>query len=211
MSNEELKEAMRWKRKVEKRAERLQLRNELAEEGKGIWEVKWTQFTGSAYYYNHFDQITKDVMPRQLDKLGYLPMIRRLVISFNVLQELPPSIGRLVKLEELIVDHNKLKSLPTEIGTMGRLKFLSFADNRLETLPKSIGKLKRLHRINATYNHITQLPAELSHLTGLVQLWMSNNKLKELPVEMWTMTGKNPFFSGACFPVFHFLSLPSID
>ena len=188
MTKKELKEEIRWKNKLQKRAERLELRNELAQEGKGIWEVKWTQFTGSAYYYNHFDRTQMDTMPKELDRLGFLPMIRRLVISFNVLQELPPSIGRLDKLVELIIDHNKLKKLPDEIGTMLRLKYLSFADNRLETLPKTIGHMKRLHRINATYNHIKTLPVEVGKLTGLVQLWLSNNKINVLPVEMWTMT-----------------------
>ena len=177
-----------WKRKVEKRAERLQLRDDLAAEGKGAWEVKWTQFTGSAFYFNHFTKRKSDIMPRELDKLGKLPSIRRLVISFNVLQELPPSIGNLGTLEELIVDHNKLKCLPNEIGGMQRLKFISFTDNRLETFPASIGQLKRLVRINGTYNHINSLPVEMSKLTGLQQLWLSNNKLEDLPVEMWTMT-----------------------
>ena len=181
-------EELAWKRKVAKRAERLQLREDLSAEGKGVWEVKWTQFTGRAYYFNHFEKRKCDVMPRELDKLGQFPSIRRLVISFNVLQELPPSIGRLVKLEELIVDHNKLALLPIEIGGMQHLKYISMADNRLETLPASIGQLKRLHRINATYNHMKVIPIEIAKLTGLVQLWMSNNKLEELPVEMWTMT-----------------------
>ena len=50
--------------KLKKRAERLQLRDELAEQGKGIWEVEWTMFTGRAYYFNHFEKRRSDVMPR---------------------------------------------------------------------------------------------------------------------------------------------------
>ena len=187
-------EELRWKRKVERRQERLKLRKELAEEGKGVWEVKWTQFTGSAFYFNHFTKKKYDVMPKEIDKLGRLASVRRLVISFNVLQELPPSIGNLGTLEELVLDHNKLKCLPIEIGGMQRLKIISLTDNRLETFPKTIGKLQRLQRINGTYNHINSLPVEIAQLTGLGQLWLSNNKMETLPVEMWAMTGLQELF-----------------
>ena len=69
---------------------RLQLREDLSAEGKGVWEVKWTQFTGRAYYFNHFEKRKFDVMPRELDKLGQFPSIRRL--SRNTTNSLQTSV-----------------------------------------------------------------------------------------------------------------------
>ena len=35
---------------------RSKLRDVLAKEGLGVWEVRWRQTTGVAYYYNNLDQ-----------------------------------------------------------------------------------------------------------------------------------------------------------
>ncbi|KAJ8518004.1 hypothetical protein ONZ45_g4868 [Pleurotus djamor] len=88
------------------------------------------------------NRFTDDV----LDPLTILKNLRVLNLSFNEIQDMPPSFFKnLSELEELYLSGNKLTSIPTE--DMNRLKKLSVLflnGNKLQTLPQELGKVQSL-------------------------------------------------------------------
>ncbi|KAJ7585096.1 adenylate cyclase [Mycena floridula] len=88
---------------------------------------------------NHF---TDDM----LHALTVLRELRVLNLSFNNLQDIPPSFLRsFSKLEELYLSGNKLVHIPTEdLPKLTRLSVLYLNGNRLRTLPQELAKVKSL-------------------------------------------------------------------
>jgi adenylate cyclase len=72
--------------------------------------------------------------------------LKVLNLSFNEIQELPPSFFKIFsKLEELYLSGNKLSSIPMEdLPTLQHLSVLYLNGNKLRTLPQELGKVKSL-------------------------------------------------------------------
>jgi adenylate cyclase len=81
-----------------------------------------------------------------LHPLTILRELRVLNLSFNEIQEMPPTFFQnLTKLEELYMSGNKLTSIPTEdLPRLTRLSVLFLNGNRLQTLPQELGKVQSL-------------------------------------------------------------------
>ncbi|KAF7427927.1 cysteinyl-tRNA synthetase [Pleurotus ostreatus] len=88
------------------------------------------------------NRFTDDV----LDPLTILKNLRVLNLSFNEIQDMPPTFFKdLTKLEELYLSGNKLTSLPTEdLNRLKKLSVLFLNGNRLQTLPQELGKVQSL-------------------------------------------------------------------
>ena len=88
------------------------------------------------------NNLTDDV----LHPLMIFKELRVLNLSFNQIQDLPPTFFRnMVHLEELYLSGNKLTSIPTEdLPKLHRLSTLYLNGNRLQTLPQELGKVKDL-------------------------------------------------------------------
>lgn len=96
------------------------------------------------------NNLTDDV----LHPLTILKELRVLNMSFNEIQEIPPSFFRnLIKLEELYLSGNKLTSIPTEdLHRLARLSVLFLNGNKLQTLPHELGKIQSLAVLDAGSN-----------------------------------------------------------
>jgi Leucine-rich repeat (LRR) protein len=88
------------------------------------------------------NNLTDDV----LHPLTILKELHVLNLSFNEIQEIPPSFFRnLTKLEELYLSGNKLSSIPTEdLHRLTKLSVLFLNGNKLQTLPHELGKIQSL-------------------------------------------------------------------
>ncbi len=117
-------------------------------------------------------------------EIGYLPQLKRLVVTANQLTALPPEIGQLTQLEELDVGGNQLSSLPPEIGQLTQLKGLYVSSNQLTALPPEIGQLTQLEELNVDGNMLTALPPEIGQLAQLKELDVEGNQLTSLPPEI---------------------------
>ncbi|KAI8996892.1 hypothetical protein BDB01DRAFT_768908 [Pilobolus umbonatus] len=113
-----------------------------------------------------------------------LPMIRKLDLSCNYLEEIPEAIGYLQHLEFLSVAHNRLTHLPDFIGHLSRLTDLNICFNRIHTLTSRIGHLKKLESLYMTYNKLTELPGTIEGLKSLGYIDMSHNPITRLPAEI---------------------------
>jgi Leucine-rich repeat (LRR) protein len=89
-----------------------------------------------------------------LGLLTILKELRVLNLSFNQIQELPPSFFKnLLNLEELYMSGNHLSSIPTEdLHRLTRLQVLFLNGNKLQTLPQELGKIQSLSALDVGSN-----------------------------------------------------------
>lgn len=88
------------------------------------------------------------------EEMGKLDMLDELVLSENLLEELPHSISSMSTLRIIKLENNKLRSLPHEIADIVTLEEVNCANNtQLEMLPEnwrgnsdSILFICRIHR-----------------------------------------------------------------
>ena len=66
------------------------------------------------------------VLPRDIGKLNNL---KWLVVSDNLLENIPASICKLVNLEGLFLSGNKIKTIPKDIINLKKLKWLALSEN----------------------------------------------------------------------------------
>ncbi|XP_063529107.1 leucine-rich repeat and calponin homology domain-containing protein isoform X1 [Cydia strobilella] len=109
--------------------------------------------------------------------------LEKLLLSQNILRNLPDAVGGLQSLTFLDLSSNQLTELPREICQMP-LQVLLVPDNLLTTLPKEIGKMTTLAELVASNNRLTQVPMTLGDCAGLRALDLSNNQLGLLPLQV---------------------------
>jgi adenylate cyclase len=94
------------------------------------------------------------VTDEYLHPLMILKELRVLNLSFNDIQDMPPSFFRsMTKLEEVYLSGNKLSNLPTEdLHRLSKLSVLFLNGNRLQTLPQELGKVQSLSVLDVGSN-----------------------------------------------------------
>ncbi|XP_045514564.1 leucine-rich repeat and calponin homology domain-containing protein isoform X2 [Pieris brassicae] len=124
------------------------------------------------------------------NRFGELPdevttyiFLEKLLLSQNVIRNIPDAVGGLQSLTYLDLSSNQLTELPREVCQMP-LQVLLVPDNLLMTLPKEIGKMTTLAELDASNNRLTQVPMTLGDCTGLRCLNLSNNQLGLLPLQI---------------------------
>lgn len=98
------------------------------------------------------NRLTEDV----LHPLTLLKELRVLNLSFNDIQEIPPTFFKnRTRLEELYLSGNKLSSLPSEdLPSLANLKVLFLNGNKLQTLPREMGSLMSLSVLDVGSNNL---------------------------------------------------------
>ncbi|XP_075785307.1 malignant fibrous histiocytoma-amplified sequence 1 isoform X4 [Pelodiscus sinensis] len=115
-------------------------------------------------------------------RLGALPQLEELDLSFNRLRRLPEALGRLQRLRSLDVDHNQLPAFPAPLLELGALEELDCSGNRqLRALPEGIAALRRLKILWLSGTGLGALPEGLCQLPALESLMLDGNQLRALP------------------------------
>lgn len=126
-----------------------------------------------------------DVTNNQLtclpDQISNLANLTRLILAFNQLKFLPPSLSELTCLKVLTLDSNQLTSLPTDIGQLARLEKLSVKNNAISTLPISISQLQKLSVLDLSSNRLVELTHAVANCYQLEELDVGKNDLQEMP------------------------------
>jgi len=84
---------------------------------------------------NRIDHLPASSLPKRL---------RWLILTDNLLGELPPELGQRTCLQKLMLAGNRLKYLPEEMEALQRLELLRVAANRFDELPEWLYSLPRL-------------------------------------------------------------------
>ena len=72
------------------------------------------------------------------------PSLRWLILTDNLIEELPDSLGHCTRMQKLMLAGNRLRALPPSMAGLGQLELLRISANRFETLPAWLLSLPRL-------------------------------------------------------------------
>ncbi|MGJ7615073.1 MULTISPECIES: leucine-rich repeat-containing protein kinase family protein [unclassified Variovorax] len=72
------------------------------------------------------------------------PSLRWLILTDNLIEELPGSLGHCTRMQKLMLAGNRLRALPPSMAGFGQLELLRISANRFETLPAWLLSLPRL-------------------------------------------------------------------
>lgn len=71
-------------------------------------------------------------IPPTLTSLNLAPKLHTIILSNNVIEEIPNSLSNLKQLKEFKIDENKLKDVPTVISHLPKLKVLDVSNNAFD-------------------------------------------------------------------------------
>lgn len=115
------------------------------------------------------------------DWISCLSSLEILNLNINNINKLPESIGSLTSLKELLLWKNELIKLPDSITSLSSLESLNLRLNQLISIPELIGNLSSLKELNLHDNKLTTIPQSIGHFTLLEKLNLSWNELTDLP------------------------------
>ncbi|MHA1803128.1 MAG: leucine-rich repeat domain-containing protein [Promethearchaeota archaeon] len=120
-------------------------------------------------------------LKRVPDAIQHLTSLKKLVLRYNQLEEIPNWLGTLHSLTVLNLNVNNIMYLPRSIGELKNLEELSLWKNELNLIPSSLGSLHSLKNLNLRLNKLIELPDSICNLKSLIFLNLHDNKLKALP------------------------------
>jgi len=151
---------------------------------KTIWRLKFSIDNCKIVELDFsFKDLTKLPEP-----IKYLSSLKKLIIKYSLLTELPDWIGSFLNLESLNLNVNNIIKLPEPIGYLKSLKELLLWKNDLELLPDSIGLLNSLEIMNLRLNQLILLPSSIGKLSNLKNLNLHDNSLNSIPESIGSLT-----------------------
>lgn len=114
-------------------------------------------------------------------RIFQLPNLKKLALTNQFLESIPPVISSLEKLEELDFSGNRIQKLPDSIGLLPRLKNLNLDKNAFSTFPSVILRLISLEKLYLSKNELTELPENISGLEQLKVIDFEKNRIEKIP------------------------------
>lgn len=110
------------------------------------------------------------------DELFELTQLKKLIVNYRVLDEIPAGLGQLKNLETLALPECEFEGLPESLGELSSLTFLNLNENPvLNSLPSSLSKLSQLEALSLNYcDQLKRLPDGLEALQNLEQVSISD-------------------------------------
>ncbi|KAG4160744.1 hypothetical protein ERO13_D01G017200v2 [Gossypium hirsutum] len=160
---------------------------------------KWEEVTRMSLMWNQIENLTEVLECPNLQTLflgrnrlrviindffNFMPMLRVLDLSYNMLEELPVGIAKLVSLEHLNLSWTGIKKLPVELKALAKLKYLNLEwTEHLEMIPQqlisSFSELQVQKMEGCRYGCLLVLE-EMEHLKYLNVLTLTFRSASEL-------------------------------
>ncbi|KAG8134137.1 hypothetical protein E2320_011859 [Naja naja] len=110
--------------------------------------------------------------------------LRRLGLSDNEIQRLPPEVANFMQLVELDISRNDIPEIPESIKFCKSLEIADFSGNPLSRLPEGFTQLRNLGHLALNDVSLQSLPNDVGNLANLVTLELRENLLKCLPASL---------------------------
>uniref|UniRef100_A0A8C1SEM3 Protein scribble homolog n=1 Tax=Cyprinus carpio TaxID=7962 RepID=A0A8C1SEM3_CYPCA len=107
--------------------------------------------------------------------------LRKLGLSDNEIQKLPPEIANFTQLVEMDISRNDISEIPENIKFCQALEIADFSGNPLSRLPDGFTQLRGLAHLSLNDVSLQSLPNDIGNLSNLVTLELRENLLKSLP------------------------------
>ncbi|WP_373988168.1 leucine-rich repeat-containing protein kinase family protein [Duganella sp. BuS-21] len=109
---------------------------------------------------------------REVPATALPPVLRWLVLTDNLIEELPAALGERPQLQKLMLAGNRLRALPGSMAQLHRLELLRIASNQLTALPDWLPALPRLRWLAYAGNPFCeQREDELAHTPSAAIAW----------------------------------------
>ena len=112
--------------------------------------------------------------------IGNLKKLKHLDVSYNAITSIHESIWNLENLVMLDLGYTGLKSLPESVSKLRKLEYLCLYDLELESFPDSLKNLKKLKTL-IIGGKITAIPDWVFELSNLKGLGLSYSRLVSIP------------------------------
>nr|XP_009937686.1 PREDICTED: protein scribble homolog [Opisthocomus hoazin] len=109
---------------------------------------------------------------------------RKLGLSDNEIQRLPPEVANFMQLVELDISRNDIPEIPESIKFCKSLEIADFSGNPLSRLPEGFTQLRSLGHLALNDVSLQSLPNDIGNLANLVTLELRENLLKTLPTSL---------------------------
>ncbi|XP_067872717.1 protein scribble homolog [Heterodontus francisci] len=110
--------------------------------------------------------------------------LRKLGLSDNEIQRLPPEVANFMQLVELDISRNDIPEIPESIKFCKSLEIADFSGNPLSRLPDGFTQLRILAHLSLNDVSLQSLPNDIGNLANLVTLELRENLLKTLPTSL---------------------------
>uniref|UniRef100_K7GHR5 Protein scribble homolog n=1 Tax=Pelodiscus sinensis TaxID=13735 RepID=K7GHR5_PELSI len=110
--------------------------------------------------------------------------LRKLGLSDNEIQRLPPEVANFMQLVELDISRNDIPEIPESIKFCKSLEIADFSGNPLSRLPEGFTQLRSLGHLALNDVSLQSLPSDIGNLANLVTLELRENLLKALPTSL---------------------------
>uniref|UniRef100_A0A663LT55 Scribble planar cell polarity protein n=1 Tax=Athene cunicularia TaxID=194338 RepID=A0A663LT55_ATHCN len=110
--------------------------------------------------------------------------LRKLGLSDNEIQRLPPEVANFMQLVELDISRNDIPEIPESIKFCKSLEIADFSGNPLSRLPEGFTQLRSLGHLALNDVSLQSLPGDIGNLANLVTLELRENLLKTLPTSL---------------------------
>ncbi|OXB53328.1 hypothetical protein ASZ78_001899 [Callipepla squamata] len=110
--------------------------------------------------------------------------LRKLGLSDNEIQRLPPEVANFMQLVELDISRNDIPEIPESIKFCKSLEIADFSGNPLSRLPEGFTQLRSLGHLALNDVSLQSLPNDIGNLANLVTLELRENLLKTLPTSL---------------------------
>ncbi|NXQ09242.1 SCRIB protein, partial [Vidua macroura] len=110
--------------------------------------------------------------------------LRKLGLSDNEIQRLPPEVANFMQLVELDISRNDIPEIPESIKFCKSLEIADFSGNPLSRLPEGFTQLRSLGHLALNDVSLQSLPTDIGNLANLVTLELRENLLRTLPTSL---------------------------
>lgn len=109
--------------------------------------------------------------------------IRLLILTNNLLDNIPPSLFTFRHIETLDISCNQFKTLNFDLSTFPNLRVFIAKNNLLSdaSLPKGFGRNNQLKVINLSGNQFKQFPYQLLELRDVQEIYLGSNQIEVMP------------------------------
>ena len=118
---------------------------------------------------------------KNIDELASLPDLQVLAVANNSLTQFPIALSASSsKLKDLLLSDNLLTDIPGTILRFPNLVKLDLMGNKLSEIPQTVLSITSLTTLNLSWNQISEVPKGISALTLLTSLSLHHNKVKRI-------------------------------
>ena len=123
-----------------------------------------------------------------IDLLRQLPGLRLLILTRNVVKNMPPTLGDLTQLRRLTLWNTDLTKLPDTLANLSDLEGLNLGWNKFATLPDYVYGFQKLTSLDLSGLPLGSLDPRTFNLTALERLTLNQCRLRELPEDLGRLT-----------------------